>query len=124
MHAAELYKMITCKIKEEKKKEKLYEMNMLSFVFLNFQLGNPASHPPKDFAFGIFNSNSNSNRNIFHLLPYSSPPSIPQLTANSPKEQQTTAKTANQATKFAKSTRPEHVLGGPKQQIAKLNPVD
>ncbi|KAL3833297.1 hypothetical protein ACJIZ3_008033 [Penstemon smallii] len=57
-----------------------------------------------------------------HLLPYSSPPSIdPQLTANSPKEQQTTAKTANQATKFAKSTRPEHVLGGPKQQIAKLN---
>ncbi|KAL3824301.1 hypothetical protein ACJIZ3_020330 [Penstemon smallii] len=60
-----------------------------------------------------------------HLLPYSSPPSIdPQLTANSPKEQQTTAKTANQATKFAKSTRPEHVLRGPKQHIARLNPAD
>ncbi|KAL3850183.1 hypothetical protein ACJIZ3_012065 [Penstemon smallii] len=28
------------------------------------------------------------------------------------------------STKFAKSTRPEHVLGGPKQQIAKLNPAD
>ncbi|KAL3833998.1 hypothetical protein ACJIZ3_008734 [Penstemon smallii] len=62
---------------------------------------------------------------FYHLLPYSSPPSIdPQLTANSPKEQQTTAKTANQACLFAKSTRPEHVLGGPKLQIAKLNPAD